>query len=364
MLTAVPCASEMGCGLTALPGLPIPVFGGLSGLPAIGHAPLGGAAGLQLAGAMPPPPPLGAAAGGHLSPGRAAPPVGAAPLGASLPLLASPLPQPHLATPPLPLPAAHGAGSGAAAAGEGLLLAGHTSNDSAMLAAIMDQILDDEELLSDTGIGRQLLGTPTGSPLLAPPRLSSGGAAAGAAGSASQAVAWPQAWKEENHAAAPADAAAGVPLGMVPVEAHCGFGSPAVSRAVSCSVPLGAHPAAPHLPPRTPCSGGAAWGERASAPADSASFYHPSRRVSTGDLPPVTPQPQQPQAAGPAQPPGAMRALCVQLQQENMLLMQRVASLQERLVSPGAPEGLPALPLPLTAGAASPGEWHGAGGAV
>jgi len=228
--------------------------------------------------------------------------------------------------------------NGVGAAADPLILQGHQSNDSIMLQQIMDQILDDDDVLSDPAMSKQLLGSPTSSPLLHA-HISGGGSSGpldADQGGMGRSTTWPHAWPgaDGNSSAPAADSTllAAQPQqlhGMVPVDGQQqAYQVPgAVGRAGSA-----------HLPPRTP----GAWGHAAAAPGSALAvsvpepaFCHPSRRVSTGDITaapaeslaggvlPPTPQPQQPQM---------MRMLCAQLQQENMMLMQRVHSLQERLV--------------------------------
>jgi hypothetical protein len=222
---------------------------------------------------------------------------------------------------------AHGHGGGGAG---GLLLQGHQSNDSIMLQQIMDQILDDDDVLSDPAISKQLLGSPSSSPLLHA-RLSGGGVGgADAQGSAlARSSTWPQAWEagqqqqqQQQQMEAPA-----------PYNHHQHH-----------------HQLQPQASPmmRTSSCGAALM----AAPQPAAAQTEPQ---------PAGGAPQQPQPQQPGQPqPQMMRMLCAQLQQENMLLMQRVHSLQERL------GGGPAVAA--SDASVSPSGWHGpaaaAGGAA
>jgi hypothetical protein len=367
---------DAGLGLGTMP-----VVGGIAGLPV-----LGGGAGACLGGHAPslPQQGMGLPALHHPAGG---PPAHGAPYIQQQPCGALPPPpsgsfcavamSPHSDhTGALGLGGGSGGGTGA------LLLAGHTSNDSAMLAAIMDQILDEDELLSDPGMSRQLLGSPTSSPLLAT-RISAGGAIG-------RASTWPHAWPApDGHAAAAAPQQQQQhqqqqgPLGHAP---HGHPHHPQQHPGAEFDGHLGAHPQqqqthhhtlGPHgqaAPKRTsscgalPHGGDTTWAWGAACPAaDEAAASSTAAAAGAAAVPPppfAAPSAASATAAAAGQhqqqqqqqqqQPAAMRALCAQLQQENMLLMQRVASLQERLA--GGPAG--AAPPPPAAG--SPGAWAGA----
>ncbi|KAI8475195.1 MAG: hypothetical protein J3K34DRAFT_517630 [Monoraphidium minutum] len=286
--------------------------------------------------------------------------------------LATVKPEPHhgycaapSAVPGAPPPLGGGGGLG----GLGAPLPGQHSADSMMLAQIMgdmDQILeDDDDVLSDPAMSKEILGSPTSSPLLA--ARGGGGSGSGGGGGEWAAGGW-------------GGAALG---GGFALQAH-----PAQRPQ---------HPQAhQQLPPRTPtapAAGGAWWappGGGAAAGGDAGPFCHPSRRVSTdvlasprpGDMVPIGPPPAlQLQGLKQEQPPGEMAAFMSQLQQDNLMLMQHVQSLQERLAASPAPGSGPdaggggggtggaagypqALPPGLAPVTPAGGGWPAAGGIV
>ncbi|KAI8466332.1 MAG: hypothetical protein J3K34DRAFT_485028 [Monoraphidium minutum] len=255
-------------------------------------------------------------------------------------------------------------------------LHGHRSNDSMMLAQIMEQILeDDDDVLSDPAMTKTLLGSPSSSPLLHPHH--GGHQQRGGGGGQQQqqqhqsqqqqqdqhhhhhqqqqqqqqlsglarSSTWPHAWPGgEELACAGAGATAAHPAGAAGADVaraahgHAMFEAPGLTsplmRTSSCGAALLG--ASGHLGARVPSlaagSHGGWW-----AADDACDGLGGALHCGQPQQQPQQQQQQQQQQQ--AQQPQAMRLLCAQLQQENHLLMQRVHSLQERLAGTPTPDG-------------------------